>query len=183
MSQEYVSKNLKTVECEPWKRDISRVGDVIASATSGRRNLRVYGKLPFPARARARNLITKRRRRTSQGFRESTHSRRESCAMQIPYAALKRFAASKCLLKRARLLLRSFVRAWHLWRIGSWKEGFKAKGQAKRAAPRRAENELAYKITIPVPFDVSLSTHRRSPYFPSSYESGFIYLTAILERP
>lgn len=84
MSRGYVSKNLKTVECEPWKRDISRVEDVIAGATSERRNLRVYGKLPFPVRARARNLITKRRHRTSQGFRESTHYRRESYAMQIP---------------------------------------------------------------------------------------------------
>jgi len=167
------------MECEPWKHGISRVGDVIADATSGRRNLRVYTESCLFLRAELDHEET-----ASYELRISWKPALSSrkLADSTSYATLKRFTASKCLLKRA-LLRRSFVRAWHPWRIGSWKERFKVKGQAKRAALHRAENELAYKITIPMPFDVSLPTHRRPLYFPSFYENSFIYLTAIFERP
>lgn len=82
-------------------------------------------------------------------------SRKLRYADSSSYATLKRCAASKCLLKRARLLLRSFVRAWHPWRIGSWKERFKAKGQAKRAARKTS-------LPIKLPFRY----HSTFPYRP-----------------
>lgn len=52
-------------------------------------------------------------------------------------------------LRRARLLRCSFVRAWYPWRIGSWKEEFKGKGQAKRAAPYRTARKTSLPIKLP----------------------------------
>lgn len=126
---------------------------------------------------RAWNLITKRlgsRRREPRTLRKrALSSRKLRYANSTSYSARPWSGARhpNACLRELSSSCRSFVRAWHPWRIGS-RGGRESRPKVERSA--RAENEPAYKITIPLPFLPPGSTF--APRQPPSLSRERLYL-------
>lgn len=162
-SQGYVSKNLKTAECEPWKRDISR--RCHCRRDFGEKKSPCYGKLPFPTRAELDHKEDGIARGKAFVKARTVVAKVTLCKFHLVRAA------SKCLLKKSSSSSSFLCSSVTSVKDRKLEGGLRPK--VKQSAPRCAENELAYKITIPVPFDVPLPIYRHL-YFPSLYENGFI---------
>lgn len=112
------------------------------------------------------NLITKRRYCASQGFRKSTHSRCESYAMQIPPRTRPWSSARhpNACLRELVFSIPLFERDIHE-ESEAGRRGFKAKGQAKRAASHRAARKTS--LPIKLPFRYYSTFPYRTPFVPS----------------